>query len=121
MQEQSECSICWEVLSNPRILPCHHGFCARCLQELVDHFDPILIWLFRGFPCPLCRTQVRLPADIAQAFPRYAKMPDELANIRIEEVSSNDEAQGLPRRIEVVNRPASRRVAPVSLTMSHCG
>ena len=41
------CPICQLHLRNPRVLPCLHSFCLRCLQMNVGQS--------RHFPCPVCR------------------------------------------------------------------
>ncbi|XP_019616192.1 PREDICTED: tripartite motif-containing protein 3-like [Branchiostoma belcheri] len=52
-KEELSCSICLELFTRPKMLPCQHTFCQDCLQ---DHAG-------RGgtFQCPICRRQVRLP------------------------------------------------------------
>ncbi|KAI8513166.1 hypothetical protein Bbelb_098050 [Branchiostoma belcheri] len=47
------CSICLQLFTRPKVLPCQHTFCQGCLQ---DHAR-------RGwtFQCPNCRQQVTLP------------------------------------------------------------
>lgn len=37
------CSICHEKFNDPRILPCSHTYCLRCIQDILssnglDHF-----------------------------------------------------------------------------------
>ncbi|XP_078575616.1 uncharacterized protein LOC144861533 [Branchiostoma floridae x Branchiostoma japonicum] len=51
--EELTCSICLELFTRPKVLPCQHTFCQDCLQ---DHAG-------RGgaFQCPNCRQQVRMP------------------------------------------------------------
>ena len=47
---EAECGYCWdkgEYLINPRILPCSHVHCLRCLNE---HFESDGV-----IRCPLCR------------------------------------------------------------------
>eukprot|EP00058_Branchiostoma_floridae_P018606 XP_002604095.1 hypothetical protein BRAFLDRAFT_71616 [Branchiostoma floridae] len=61
-REELTCSICLELFTRPKVLPCQHTFCQDCLQ---DHAG-------RGgaFQCPICRQQVRLPPQ------RVAGLPD---------------------------------------------
>ena len=35
-----ECSICMETLSSPKILPCIHTFCLRCLEKVGEDKRP---------------------------------------------------------------------------------
>jgi len=52
------CPICLGICDNPKSLPCLHGFCLRCLQDL-----------YRGrlpgdrAACPKCRKEFRIPRD----------------------------------------------------------
>ncbi|CAN0260912.1 unnamed protein product [Ectocarpus sp. 4 AP-2014] len=43
-----DCSICYDQMSRPLLLPCNHLFCGECVAE----------WLERERTCPLCRAEV---------------------------------------------------------------
>ncbi|XP_019626969.1 PREDICTED: tripartite motif-containing protein 3-like [Branchiostoma belcheri] len=60
-KEELSCSICLELFTRPKVLPCQHTFCQDCLQ---DHAG-------RGgtFQCPICRRQVRLPPQGVAGLP----------------------------------------------------
>ncbi|KAI8497898.1 hypothetical protein Bbelb_245500 [Branchiostoma belcheri] len=60
-REELSCSICLELFTRPKVLPCQHTFCQGCLQ---DHAG-------RGgtFQCPNCRQQVRLPPQGVAGLP----------------------------------------------------
>jgi hypothetical protein len=45
-----ECPICFEKYVNPKILPCSHTFCLRCL-----------IPVNRKIICPMCRIETIVP------------------------------------------------------------
>ncbi|XP_078576423.1 tripartite motif-containing protein 2-like [Branchiostoma floridae x Branchiostoma japonicum] len=51
--EELACSICLELFTKPKVLPCGHTFCEDCLQDHASRRVP--------FQCPNCRQQVRLP------------------------------------------------------------
>ena len=53
---QLECSICLDTYTNPKLLPCFHTFCKKCLERLVvqDHDGHTLC-------CPNCRQTTLLP------------------------------------------------------------
>ncbi|CAB4008810.1 tripartite motif-containing 45-like, partial [Paramuricea clavata] len=61
LEENLQCTVCLEVLKDPRTLPCFHSFCKACLEGVVktcrgkaphrSRRRPI-----REFPCPNCRT-----------------------------------------------------------------
>ena len=44
-QQVLECSICLEILNDPRIIPCFHTFCLTCVQQLQRNTK---------LTCPLC-------------------------------------------------------------------
>ncbi|XP_076452463.1 tripartite motif-containing protein 2-like [Babylonia areolata] len=54
-EDSNTCAVCLESYRNPKFLPCHHTFCAPCIQGLADHHPG------RGFPCPSCREVISLP------------------------------------------------------------
>ncbi|XP_032222742.2 tripartite motif-containing protein 2 isoform X4 [Nematostella vectensis] len=47
------CPLCHEMFANPRLLPCLHTFCKRCLENLVPPRSHTL-------SCPSCRLDVAL-------------------------------------------------------------
>ena len=50
-EETITCSICQNILENPRRLDCLHSFCDRCLRNV----DRVIEKANRGILCPLCR------------------------------------------------------------------
>ncbi|XP_020601510.1 E3 ubiquitin-protein ligase TRIM71-like isoform X1 [Orbicella faveolata] len=56
------CPLCHEMFVNPRLLPCLHTFCKRCLENLVVPRSSAL-------SCPACRTDVPLTERGVGAFP----------------------------------------------------
>ena len=46
-----ECPICFDQYINPKILPCSHTFCLRCL-----------IPSNRKIKCPICRAEHLVPS-----------------------------------------------------------
>lgn len=57
-RRDEECAVCQDVPTDPCTVPCgnNHVFCLACLQGLVSHNEHR-----RTFPCPLCRTRVKIP------------------------------------------------------------
>jgi hypothetical protein len=47
--EDATCSICAELFTDPRLLPCLHTFCFQCLRDYYDSLDT------RELRCPVCR------------------------------------------------------------------
>ena len=65
LEENLQCTVCLEVLTDPRTLPCFHSFCKDCLERIVQTLRdkaprgrPI-----REFPCPNCRATFPLDPD----------------------------------------------------------
>ena len=51
IDELTECVICAETFTSPKVLPCQHSFCLKCLQAHGKDNIP-----GDQLPCPLCRT-----------------------------------------------------------------
>ncbi|ESP01076.1 hypothetical protein LOTGIDRAFT_172809 [Lottia gigantea] len=57
------CAICLDSYKTPRILPCFHTFCEICLEKFIQQKvrnDSI--------SCPICRTNIQVPAIGAKGF-----------------------------------------------------
>ena len=67
LRKEAECSLCIETIKNPKILPCHHGFCCECLNKMaaVKSAEG-----FASFDCPECQAPHELPeGDCFDHFP----------------------------------------------------
>ncbi|XP_078573675.1 uncharacterized protein LOC144860385 [Branchiostoma floridae x Branchiostoma japonicum] len=53
--EELTCSICLQLPTKPKVLPCQHTFCQDCLKKVAGQKST--------FPCPDCHQQVRLPPE----------------------------------------------------------
>ena len=55
VREQIICAICYELLNDPKTLPCLHTYCSGCLQNSVSESrdDKII-------DCPVCRKSITL-------------------------------------------------------------
>jgi len=58
MDDMTECPICTEVFTDPRVLPCIHTFCLKCLLNYGKDGQP-----GDRMPCPLCRKEFTIPDD----------------------------------------------------------
>ena len=56
LYDMTECSICTEVFTDPRVLPCIHTFCLNCLLNYGKDKHP-----GDDMPCPLCRKEFTVP------------------------------------------------------------
>ncbi|KAK7087229.1 uncharacterized protein [Littorina saxatilis] len=54
-REALTCSLCLETFTSPKLLPCSHSFCLKCLQNLTTHLKS------GSLSCPQCREQVKVP------------------------------------------------------------
>ncbi|XP_078600257.1 E3 ubiquitin-protein ligase TRIM32-like [Branchiostoma floridae x Branchiostoma japonicum] len=61
IREELTCSICLEMFTRPKVLPCQHTFCQGCLQDHVGRGGAL--------QCPNCRQQVRLPPQGVTGLP----------------------------------------------------
>ncbi|XP_071835375.1 E3 ubiquitin-protein ligase TRIM56-like [Apostichopus japonicus] len=50
-----QCAICMEGYKSPRMLPCIHSFCLKCLEKLAQSLQN------KPFSCPTCRAAVAIP------------------------------------------------------------
>ncbi|KAJ3610371.1 hypothetical protein NHX12_022463 [Muraenolepis orangiensis] len=55
LEEDLTCPICCSVFEDPRVLPCSHSFCKKCLEGMLEGTrNPA----WRGpFKCPTCRKE----------------------------------------------------------------
>ncbi|XP_035657375.1 tripartite motif-containing protein 2-like [Branchiostoma floridae] len=61
VHEELSCSICLELFTRPKVLPCQHTFCQDCLRDHAEVKIPL--------QCPNCRQQVRLPPQGVAGLP----------------------------------------------------
>ncbi|XP_002742146.1 E3 ubiquitin-protein ligase TRIM45-like [Saccoglossus kowalevskii] len=55
------CAICLERYSEPKILPCHHTFCKKCLVQLTEKQAQMLLI------CPTCSKPIKEPISNLQS------------------------------------------------------
>lgn len=60
LNQITECSICTDTFQDPRVLPCIHTYCLRCLQS---HGDRLGLGPGQKMPCPLCRDEFLVPEN----------------------------------------------------------
>ena len=49
------CGICFDQYRQPKLLPCAHYFCRRCVKRVAEHARG------KPFPCPVCNEMTTLP------------------------------------------------------------
>ena len=66
LAQRVTCQLCLKPYVDPRILPCLHSFCQKCLHdEILKACSPE-----RRLQCPSCRLNVTVPVGGAGAFPQ---------------------------------------------------
>ena len=68
--EELMCAICCDQYKDPRMLPCRHAFCKRCLEEYQESREQqrdILV-------CPVCKKATNLPPQGISSLPADFKM-----------------------------------------------
>ena len=59
LEDQLKCAVCFDVYTNPKLLPCFHVYCQRCLAKLVDRDQRGQLFL----SCPTCRQVSPIPGN----------------------------------------------------------
>jgi len=65
LEDITECPICSETYTDPRILPCIHTYCLRCIESLGRYKKP-----GDAVPCPLCRKEFHVPGGGIPQLPK---------------------------------------------------
>lgn len=60
--KDSSCPLCLEEYIEPKVLPCFHNICKKCLKELLHHHT-------LTFLCPICRAVCPIPERGVDGFP----------------------------------------------------
>lgn len=55
-----DCPICNEMFETPRILPCQHTICEKCLSSHIRDVTRNGSKAPREFPCPVCKRNTKL-------------------------------------------------------------
>jgi tripartite motif-containing protein 2/3 len=50
LKELVTCAVCLKLFENPKVLPCLHSYCYKCIEGLSQSEN--------GFKCPECRDPV---------------------------------------------------------------
>ena len=61
--KELNCFLCLKTYKQPKVLPCDHTFCAKCLVAFVDKR------LFNLMPCPQCKSATDVPRGNTYKFP----------------------------------------------------
>ena len=61
IEEEITCSICGDLFTNPKTIPCLHTFCKRCIEKSIESIKK----LGSIVCCPLCRAPLPRDVDIS--------------------------------------------------------
>lgn len=81
------CSICSSPFKDPRILPCQHSFCLKCIHFLCDNPTTDSNKKIK-LVCPKCTTHFTVPSAGVESYPVNKKLQSLKSKI-IDEVASN--------------------------------
>ena len=113
VKELTECTICTEVFTDPRVLPCQHTFCLKCLMNYGKDRQP-----GDDMPCPLCRKEFTIPDDGLSGMQKNFFM-EKLLSAR--KLSAGEEAGHIPCDVcsSDEGRP-SEATSPAKPATKHC-
>ena len=71
VRQEVTCTICLELLNDPKSMPCLHTYCKKCLMEALAKRpnDPDMPCDRPAINCPLCRAEVALSDQGIEALP----------------------------------------------------
>ena len=58
LEREITCGVCQEHYTEPKILPCLHYYCKKCVLDLAQKARPS-----KSFPCPECHNKATLPEE----------------------------------------------------------
>ena len=58
LEREITCGVCQEHYTEPKILPCLHYYCKKCVLDMAQKARPS-----KSFPCPECRNKATLPEE----------------------------------------------------------
>jgi len=82
-----ECPICTEVYTDPRLLPCVHTYCLKCITEWSKDKQP-----GDKLACPLCRKEFTLSSNGVEDLPKNFFVSNFL---QIKDLSSGENKKSL--------------------------
>jgi len=85
LDDVMECPICTEMYTDPRVLPCVHTYCLKCIREWSKDKQP-----GDTLACPLCRKEFTLPSNGVEDLPKnfYVANFLQMKELQMKELSS---------------------------------
>ena len=89
LEQEVTCPICHNYFDDPKLLPCCHYYCKKCIQALFNRVGPN-----KPFPCPECRSDTILPQnDPNQLQTAFFMNRMKAVHAKLEKVSGKVEAR----------------------------
>src|SRR5678815_5023626 len=85
MADVTECSICTDVYTNPKILPCVHTFCLQCLEKYGTEKKT-----GDQMACPICRSEFLIPDGRLCSLPHNFFINKMVEIRKLSETSTNE-------------------------------
>ena len=85
LRNMTQCPICFETFDDPRVLPCTHAFCLKCLEKTQSKTKA---------QCALCRQPFDIPMGGLSKLPRHAIIPELIDLSKEPKSSENSETEG---------------------------
>ena len=96
-KEDLKCAICLEYLRDPKLLPCLHSYCKRCLLGVKPNGNQI--------KCPKCRSCHEIPNGGVEDFPADQVLANSLEMIEFQ--SNDDKKKAIPCNMCTEDDPAT--------------
>ena len=95
------CELCSKLFTDPRMLPCLHSFCKKCLQKLLDEHGTD-----NTLKCPTCEKSACVPGEGVNGFPQDLRRSYEAEIAQYEAKVKSSSDQSCDRCIKSENGPA---------------
>jgi len=95
------CELCSELFTDPRMLPCLHSFCKKCLQKRLEEHGTD-----NKLKCPTCERAASIPNVGVNGFPQDLRRGYEAELAHYEEKVKSSSDQSCDRCIKSGNGPA---------------
>ena len=113
-EKQEKCSICLESFIDPRILPCCHTYCTKCLErtleEQVEKKNLITVpGAKECINCPLCKTSSYIPPQGIKGLPIDYKINQDLELEKIKKsfasgkLQDNESCAGCGNEVQILS------------------
>ena len=114
LYDMTECSVCTEVFTDPRVLPCIHTFCLKCLMNYGKDKQP-----GDRMPCPRCRKEFTIPDEGLSGMQKNF-FAEKLLNAR--QLSAGEEASHALCDVcsSDEGRPSEATSSPAKPATKHC-